>query len=129
MTRTMEPTRFHRVTRRETPSPIDEGTPIPFAPTRSEQPPDAEDGIPGSRRLSDLVLRIAEDAVARGLLEVDPEIPIDYRRVICLTDGSRIDVHLTRLLPCPSCRRTHGRSGQVTCPNVSRGEAVEVTRP
>lgn len=124
-------TRSRRTTRREDLlDDLDEDDPIPFVPTQPERLPDlTEDGIPGSRRLSDLVRRIAEDAMARGLLEVDPEIPIDYRRVICLTDGSRIDVQLTRLLPCPSCKRTHGRSGQVTCPNESRGEAAEVTRP
>lgn len=72
------------------------------------------DGTPGTAELGELVLRIAEDAMARGLLEVDPVIPIDYRRVICLTDGSRVSVQMTRLLPC-ACGKVHSRERQGMC--------------
>lgn len=88
-------------------------------PTTHEDPrqnsnPSRGDSAPGTDELSELILRIARDALARGLLEVDPVIPIDYRRVICLTDGSRVDVQMTRLLPC-ACGRVHGRGSQEEC--------------
>jgi hypothetical protein len=81
---------------------------------RPQHATDARDRAPGSAELRDLVCEVAEDALLRGLVEIDPVIPIDYRRVICLSDGSRVDVRLTRLLPC-ACGRVHGRDGSASC--------------
>lgn len=83
-------------------------------------PSDPDDGVPGSAQLSQLVLRIAEDALARGLVGMDPVIPIDYRRILCLSDGSRVEIRMTRLPICP-CGRVHNPEGAMAC-------AVKATR-
>jgi hypothetical protein len=86
----------------------------PTPPEIEETDEETDDVAPGTDELGELLLRITRDAVERGLLEVDPAEPIDYRRVICLTDGTRVDVQMARILPC-TCGRIHGRGREKTC--------------
>lgn len=86
--------------------------------------PDSEkypDEAPGSIRLAGLVMAVAEEAIDLGLVDVDPIVPLDYRRILCLTDGSRIDIRMIRLPRC-MCGGAHARGGATPCASVSRVE-------
>ena len=83
--------------------------------TRVDEIADADaqkypDESAGSIRLAGLVVRVAEEAVERGLVDVDPTAPLDYRRVLCLNDGSQVHIRMARLTRCASCERVHERT-------------------
>ncbi len=81
------------------------------------------DESPGSIRLAEIVMRVTRDAIERGLLDVDPAPPLDYRRVLCLTDGSRVDIRVTRRLRC-ACGRMHALEDPAPCASSSPAEAT-----
>jgi hypothetical protein len=66
--------------------------------------PETRDGEDG-----ELLRDVVNDAISRGVLDPDPIVPLNFRRVICLPDGSRVDVQIARLTKCGGCGRIHGR--------------------
>ena len=56
-----------------------------------------------------LLRDVVDDAISRGALDPCPIVPLNFRRVICLPDGSRVDVQIARLTKCDGCGRIHGR--------------------
>lgn len=69
--------------------------------------------------LDEVMRGLVDDAISRGLLDDQPIVPINYRRVICLPDGSRVDVQIARLVSCEACGKIHGRDSR-GCPRGSQ---------